>query len=104
MYCAVSGSFHTVLIPSFMTMVESLVQVTVVAGPPVELQVRMNCEVHPSISGNLSIILVIIRLPTIKVSKLHNGWGLELQALTSSVEIESNIHCVSYTSIINYIC
>ena len=40
-YCAVSGSSNTVSVPS-VTVVKSLVQVTVVAGPPVEIQVRMN--------------------------------------------------------------
>ena len=40
-YCAVSGSSNTVSVPS-VTMVESLVQVTVVAGPPVEIQVRVS--------------------------------------------------------------
>ena len=35
------GSFNTVSVPS-VTVVESLVQVTVVAGPPVEIQVRVN--------------------------------------------------------------
>ena len=35
-YCAVSGSSNTVSVPS-VTVVESLVQVTVVAGPPVEI-------------------------------------------------------------------
>ena len=39
-YCAVTGSFKTVWVPS-VTVVESLVQVTVVAGPPVEIQVRV---------------------------------------------------------------
>ena len=39
-YCAVTGSSNTVSVPS-VTVVESLVQVTVVAGPPVEIQVRM---------------------------------------------------------------
>ena len=39
-YCAVSGSSNTVSVPS-VTVVESLVQVTVVAGPPVEIQVRV---------------------------------------------------------------
>ena len=39
-YCAVTGSFNTVSVP-WVTLVESLVQVTVVAGPPVELQVRV---------------------------------------------------------------
>ena len=39
-YCAVSGSSNTVPVPS-VTVVESLVQMTVVAGPPVEIQVRV---------------------------------------------------------------
>ena len=39
-YCAVTGSFNTVLVPSVIV-TESLVQVTVVAGPPVEIQVRV---------------------------------------------------------------
>ena len=46
MYCAVTGSFNTVTVP-WVTVVESLVQVTVVAGPPVEVQARVNdslCE------------------------------------------------------------
>ena len=38
-YCAVVALFNTVSVPS-VTVVESLVQVTVVAGPPVEIQVR----------------------------------------------------------------
>ena len=41
-YCAVTGSFNTVSVPSVTMVVESLVQVTVVAGPPVEIQVRVN--------------------------------------------------------------
>ena len=40
-YCAVSGSFSTVWVP-WVTVMESLVQVTVVAGPPVEMQVRLS--------------------------------------------------------------
>ena len=40
-YCAVTGSFNTVTVP-LVTVVESLVQVTVVAGPPVEMQVRVS--------------------------------------------------------------
>ena len=39
-YCAVTGSSNTVSVPS-VTVMESLVQVTVVAGPPVEIQVRV---------------------------------------------------------------
>ena len=40
-YRAVPGLSNTVLVPS-VTVVESLVQVTVVAGPPVETQLRVN--------------------------------------------------------------
>ena len=40
-YCAVTGSLNTVWVP-WVTVVESLDQVTVVAGPPVEIQVRVN--------------------------------------------------------------
>ena len=40
-YCEVTGSFNTVSVP-WVTVVESLVQVTVVAGPPVEIQVRVS--------------------------------------------------------------
>ena len=40
-YFAVTGSFNTVPFP-WMTVVESLVQVTLVAGPPVEIQVRVS--------------------------------------------------------------
>ena len=39
-YCAVTGSFNTVSVPSVIVTLP-LVQVTVVAGPPVEIQVRM---------------------------------------------------------------
>ena len=49
-YCAVSGSSNTVTFPSVTVVVESLVQVTVVAGPPVERDtgkgqlVRVKCN------------------------------------------------------------
>ena len=39
-YCAVTALLSTVIPPE--TVLEYLVQVTVVAGPPVEVQVRMN--------------------------------------------------------------
>ena len=45
-YCAVSGSSNTVTFP-VVTVVESLVQVTVVAGPPVEIQLRVNWGLSP---------------------------------------------------------
>ena len=40
-YCVVTGSSSTLCVPS-VTVTESLVQVTVVAGHPVEIQVRVN--------------------------------------------------------------
>ena len=40
-YCAVTLLSNTVSVPSVIG-TESLVQVTVVAGPPVEIQVRVN--------------------------------------------------------------
>ena len=40
-YCAVSGLSNTVSVPS-VTIMEFLVQVTVVAGPPVEIQISVN--------------------------------------------------------------
>ena len=60
-YCVVSGSSNTVSVPS-VTVVESLVQVTVVAGPPVEIQVRVSWSgsnvTPPGIL--ISIICIII--------------------------------------------
>ena len=44
MYCAVSALFNTV---DPVSISESLVQVTVVAGPPVEIQVRVNRGLAP---------------------------------------------------------
>ena len=41
LYCAVTGSSNRVKVPS-VTVTESLVQVTVVSGPPVEIQMRVN--------------------------------------------------------------
>ena len=40
-YCAAVVLSNVVSVPSVM-LIESLVQVTVVAGPPVEIQVRVN--------------------------------------------------------------
>ena len=46
MYCAVTGSFNTVSFPS-VRIIKPLVQVIVVAGPPVEIQVRVNRGLAP---------------------------------------------------------
>ena len=52
-YCAVTGSSNTVSGPS-VTVMESLVQVTVVAGPPVEIQVRVSkSESNVMLSDNM---------------------------------------------------
>ena len=56
-YCAVSGSSNTVSVPS-VTVVESLVQVTVVAGPPVEIQVRVSWS-----ESNVTSSPIIVMLP-----------------------------------------
>ena len=51
---AITPSFSTVSVPSVMTVVEPLVQDTVVGGPPVEIQVRVN---------ELSVFKVKVILP-----------------------------------------
>ena len=61
-YCAVTWSSNTVSVPS-VTVSEPLVQVTVVAGPPVEVQVRVN----PLLSAVFSRVIVsdTVTSPTI---------------------------------------
>ena len=59
MYCAVSGSSNTVSVPS-VTVVESLVQVTVVAGPQVEIQVRVSW-----LESNVTSPPDIVMVPTL---------------------------------------
>ena len=62
-YCAVNLLFNTVLVPS-MIVTESLVQVTLVAGPPVEMQVSVFIvNVTPSgIVISPMIIIIIVPL------------------------------------------
>ena len=57
MYCAVTRLSNTVSFPS-VTVSEALVQVTVVAGPPVEIQVRVNCGLAPLRSGSSVIVIL----------------------------------------------
>ena len=72
-YCAVPGSSNTVSVPS-VTVVESLVQVTVVAGPPVEIQVRVirsesnvtsapDIVTSPPTSLQKAVSLLLTRIP-----------------------------------------
>ena len=64
MYCAVTGSFNTVSVNPSVTVTESLVQVTVVAGPPVEIQVTFSCEIHLSISViDVCVISTVAKSP-----------------------------------------
>ena len=56
-YCAVIGPSNTVSVP-LVTVVESLIQVTVVAGPPVEIQVRVSWS-----ESNVITPLIIIMSP-----------------------------------------
>ena len=53
-YCAVTPSFNTVSVP-WVTVVESLVQVTVVAGPPVEIQVKVSWSGSKIISPDIEM-------------------------------------------------
>ena len=62
MYCAVTGSFNTVSVPC-VSAVESLVQATVVAGPPAVIHVRVSCEVHLSILVKFAMISAIVISP-----------------------------------------
>ena len=61
-YCAVTRSSNTVSVPS-VTVSESLVQVTLVGGPPVEIQVRVNCVLVPSDSTVICILSNMVRFP-----------------------------------------
>ena len=63
-YCAVSGLSNTVSVPS-VTLVESLVQVTVVAGPPVEIQVRVSWS-----ESNVTSFPIIVMLPMLCLQRI----------------------------------
>ena len=77
-YCAVSGSFNTVWVP-WVTVVESLVQVTVVAGPPVEIQVRVSwlgsndtppgIEMSPTVKNQTLSVLISNQRNIVTVSE-----------------------------------
>ena len=64
-YCAVSGSFNTVSFCSPVISTLSLVQDTVVAGPPVEIQVRV------SWSESYVTPPDIVIFPTVKCKNYH---------------------------------
>ena len=94
---AITPLFSTVLVPSVITVVESLVQVTLVGGAPVEIQVRVN---------ELSVLKVKVILPdSVRCPEnIENKRG-ECQSLTyqepnnsvtSSTVVKSNIHSLTY--------
>ena len=67
-YCAISESTSTVSVPSVTVAVESLVQVTVVAGPPVEIQVRVSWSESNNITSSpiifmSPVVYTYIRIP-----------------------------------------
>ena len=66
-YCAVSGSSKTVSVP-LVTVDESLVQVTVVAGPPVEIQVRVSWS-----ESNVALYPIIVISPIIIIILLYSA-------------------------------
>ena len=59
-YCAVTGSFNTVSFPS-VTVMESLVQVTVVTGPPMDIQARVIWSESNVTSPDIVISPVLIQ-------------------------------------------
>ena len=83
-YCAVTGSFNTVSVPSVMTVVESLVQDTVVAGPPVEIQARVSWSESYVTSPD------IVMVPKVEISEIGT-FGITscrfIVALVKSVEV-----------------
>ena len=56
MYCAVFRLARTVLVPSVISVLLSLVQVTVVTGPPEEVQIMVNGRLSPCITLMLSML------------------------------------------------
>ena len=72
MYCEVVRLSNTVSVPS-VTVTESLVQVTVVAGPPVEIQVRVNLGLASLRSESKSNDMPpVLTIPNINQQYLHH--------------------------------
>ena len=87
-YCAVTGSSNTVSVPS-VTGTESLVQVTVVAGPPVEIHVRVNTKSDTAAPQD------IVTSP-----KINGGGYAEIHKLCSVVYLQQDVayfyfHCIT---------
>ena len=78
-YCAVSGSSNTVSVPS-VTVVESLVQVTVVAGPPVEIQVRVSWS-----ESNITSSPIIVMSPRVFMLRYYSSVLAHLLTSTTGI-------------------
>ena len=76
-YCAVTGSFNTVSFPSVMTVVESLVQDTVVAGPPVEIQARVSWSESYVTSPDT---VMVPKMKTSEINSHKRKWRLYAEA------------------------
>ena len=88
-YCAVTGSFNSVSAPSVSATL-SLVQVTVVAGPPVEVQVRvMRLRSSFIISDNEIIPKKDVYTNNERQGELWRSW------FTLITAIQTHIHNVS---------
>ena len=88
-YCAVTGSFNSVSAPSVSATL-SLVQVTVVAGPPVEVQVRvMRLRSSFIISDNEIIPKKDVYTNYERQGELWRSW------FTLITAIQTHIHNVS---------
>ena len=88
-YCAVTESSNTVSVPS-VTVVESLVQVTVVAGPPVEIQVRVSWSESNVTSPD------IVTSPPTSLRKASIIVVDKDQNIHTISRIQSHIDCVSH--------
>ena len=88
-YCAVILLFSTVSVPS-VTVMESLVQVTVVAGPPVEIQVRVIWSESNVTSPGIVIVPTVINV----MSGILNSPPKNVY--TSISWIQSHKHCISH--------
>ena len=61
MYCAVFRLTRTVLVPSVILVLLFLVQVTVVTGPPIEVQIMVNGRLSPCIT----LMVLMLRSPLV---------------------------------------
>ena len=76
-YCAVTGSFNTVRFGSPVIVILSLVQDTVVAGPPVEVQARVSWSESYVTSPD---IVMVPKTKTSEINSHKRKWRLYAEA------------------------